>query len=389
MNTVRPRGAAKSSVALSRSYSSLVPSDGFSWSPMPRRGNGRADQASASSAKVAARQLSEEEIASAVVDCGVYEGGERVGGRIELEAALEKAAACTAGFAWIGLHDPSSQVVEAVGAHFDLHPLAVEDAVHAHQRPKLDTFGDSLLLVLKTARYVDHEELVEIGEILVFAGSNFVVTVRHGEGSPLHEVRTDLEAHPDLLGLGPSSVVYAVADRVVDDYLPVIDGFATDIEEVEAEVFSGAGANPAERIYRLKREVLEFKRAVHPLLVPMQRLTDRQRGLPLDPRTTDYFRDVQDHLVRDAERIAGFDEILAGVLQANLAQLTVRDNQDLRKISAWVAIIAVPTMVVGIYGMNFDYMPELQWRFGYPLVLLLILVICAALYWRFKRTGWL
>ena len=209
---------------------------------MPRRGNGRADQASASSAKVAARQLSEEEIASAVVDCGVYEGGERLGGRIELEAALEKAAACTAGFAWIGLHDPSSQVVEAVGEHFDLHPLAVEDAVHAHQRPKLDTFGDSLLLVLKTARYVDHEELVEIGEILVFAGSNFVVTVRHGEGSPLHEVRTDLEAHPDLLGLGPSSVVYAVADRVVDDYLPVIDGFATDIEEVEAEVFSGRGS---------------------------------------------------------------------------------------------------------------------------------------------------
>jgi magnesium transporter len=362
---------------------------------MPRRdasrkaGKDGGGEAKSGSGKVEAKPMSAEEIATAVVDCGLYEGGKRLGGRIELETALEQASACTDGFAWIGLHDPSPGVVEAVGEHFQLHPLAVEDAVHAHQRAKLDTFGDSLLLVLKTARYVDHEELVEIGEILIFVGANFVVAVRHGQGSPLHEVRLDLEAHPDLLSLGPSSVLYAVADRVVDDYAAVIEGFAVDIEEVEAEVFSGSGTNPAERIYKLKREVLEFKRAVNQLLSPMERLTERQTGLPIDPRTGDYFRDVQDHLFRDSERIQGFDEILTGALQANLAQLTVRDNQDLRKISAWVAIIAVPTMVFGIYGMNFDFMPELQWRFGYPLVLATILIVCAALHRRFKLTGWL
>lgn len=361
---------------------------------MPRRdpsqqaGNGAGGESGSGAGKVAAKPLSGQEIGKAVVDCGLYEGGKRLGGRIELETALQLAAGCTDGFVWIGLHDPSPEVVETVGEHFQLHPLAIEDAVHAHQRPKLDTFGDSLLLVLKTARYVDHDELVEIGEVLMFVGARFVVTVRHGQGSPLHEVREDLEAHPDLLSLGPSSVLYAVADRVVDDYAGVIEGFEVDIEEVETEVFSG-GTNPAERIYRLKREVLEFKRAVTPLLVPMQRLTDRQTGLPVDPRTSDYFRDVQDHLVRDFERIQGFDEILTGVLQANLAQLTVSDNRDLRKISAWVAIIAVPTMVVGIYGMNFEYMPELKWRYGYPLVLSVVLIVCAVLHRRFRRTGWL
>jgi len=276
-----------------------------------------------------------------------------------------------------------------VAEHFELHPLAVEDAVHAHQRAKLDTFGDSLFLVLKTARYIDHEELVEIGEVMIFAGERFVVTVRHGEGSPLSEVRKDLEAHPDLLSLGPSSVVYVIADRVVDDYAEVIDGFEVDIEEVEVEVFSDDGSNPAQRIYKLKREVLEFRRAVSPLISPIQRLTDQQTGVPIDPRTRDYFRDVLDHLVRDAERIQSFDDILTGALQANLAQLSVRDNQDMRKLSAWLAIIAVPTMVAGVYGMNFEHMPELHWRFGYPLVLFVTLIICLALYRNFKRTGWL
>jgi magnesium transporter len=334
--------------------------------------------------------LSEEEIRSAVVDCGLYEGGERLGGRIELESALRKADACQRGFVWIGLHDPSPGVVEAVGEHFQLHPLAVEDAVHAHQRAKLEVHGgDTLFLVLKTARYVDSDELIEIGEVMVFLGERFVVTVRHGEGSPLHDVRLDLEAHPDLLAIGPSSVLYAVADRVVDDYLAVIDGIAVDVEEVEVEVFSGVSSNPAERIYRLKREVLEFRRAVTPLIAPMQRLSSRQAGLPLDPRTEEYFRDVHDHVVRDAERIAGFDELLTNALQANVAQITMRDNQDMRRISAWVAIIAVPTMVFGLYGMNFEHMPELRWTYGYPLVVSVVLFVCAALYRKFKQTGWL
>jgi len=284
----------------------------------------------------------------------------------------------------------ASGVVEAVGRHFELHPLAVEDAVHAHQRAKLELHGgDTLFVVLKTARYVDSEELIEIGEVMVFLGPRFVVTVRHGEGSPLHDVRLDLEAHPDLLGIGPSSVLYAIADRIVDDYLAVIDGIAVDVEEVEAEVFSGASSNPAERIYRLKREVLEFRRAVNPLIAPMQRLASKQAGLPLDPRTGEYFRDVHDHLLRDAERITGFDELLTNALQANVAQITMRDNQDMRRISAWVAIIAVPTMVFGLYGMNFKHMPELGWTYGYPAVVAAVLAICAVLYRKFKDTGWL
>jgi magnesium transporter len=360
-----------------------VSHDSHSWFPLQRRG-----AAVREGQPAGARELSST-IGAAVVDCGVYDEGRRQGGRIALETALNRADACRDGFAWIGLHDASRAVVEKVASHFKLHPLAVEDAVHAHQRPKLEVFGDTLFVVIKTARYVNSAEPVEIGEVMVFVAPRFVVTVRHGEGSPLHDVRLDLEAHPDLLGIGPSSVLYAVMDRIVDDYGEVIDQLALDVDAVEAEVFSGTGTNPAERIYKLKREVLELKHAVAPLVAPMQRLATDQAGLPLDPRTGDYFRDVNDHLVRDAERIAGFDELLTGVLQANLAQLTVRDNQDLRKISSWVAIIAVPTMVFGLYGMNFKQMPELEWQYGYPLIVGVVLVICTGLHRVLKRSGWL
>jgi magnesium transporter len=361
-----------------------VPPEGSSWFPLPRREAGvrEGDRPAPAPSRI-------DDVGAAIVDCGLYEEGRRQGGRIELETALNQADSCRDGFVWIGLHDPSPDVVEAVAEHFKLHPLAVEDAVHAHQRAKLEVFGDTLFLVLKTARHVDSNEPVEIGELMIFVGPRFVVTVRHGEGSPLKDVRLDLEAHPNLLGIGPSSVLYAVADRIVDDYAGVIEAIALEIDKVEEEVFSGTGSNPTERIYKLKREVLEFKRAVAPLVGPMQRLATEQAGLPLDPRTADYFRDVHDHLVRDAERIAAFDELLTGVLQANFAQLTVRDNQDLRKISGWVAIIAVPTMVFGMYGMNFEHMPELEWQYGYPLVLGIVLLICAVLHRSFKRSGWL
>jgi magnesium transporter len=335
------------------------------------------------------RTLTPEEVRAAVVDCGLYQAGERHGGMIELETALSKADACEDGFVWIGLHDPSAAVIQTVAEHFKLHPLAVEDAVNAHQRAKLEVYGELLFMVLKTARYVDHDELVEIGELMVFLGDRFVVVVRHGEGSPLKGVRRELEARPELLAMGPSSVLYAIADRIVDDYEQVIEGFAVDVDEIEGQVFSGSDHNPAERIYKLKREVLEFKRAVHPLLGPLQRLASNQTGLPLDPRTMPYFRDVQDHLVRDAERIQSFDDLLTSVLHANLTQLQMRDNQDMRRISAVVAILAVPTMVFGLYGMNFEHMPELRWKFGYPLVLAVTVLLCVVLYRRFKRAGWL
>jgi magnesium transporter len=358
--------------------------DGLSWFPLPHRDSSlRERDPSPSPARPKV------DVGAAVVDCGLYDEGHRQGGRVELETALSRADACRDGFVWIGLHDPSPEVVEAVGKRFELHPLAVEDAVNAHQRPKVEVFGDTLFLVLKTARYVDSAEPVEIGELMIFVGPRFVVTVRHGEGSPLRDVRHDLEDHPDLLGIGPSSVVYAVADRIVDDYGDVIERLDVEIDAVQAEVFEGADANPTERIYKLKREVLEFKRAVAPLVGPMQRLATEQAGLPLDPRTTDYFRDVNDHLVRDAERIEAFSELLSGILQANFAQLTVRDNQDLRKISSWVAIAAVPTMIFGLYGMNFEHMPELGWQYGYPLILGVVLVICVTLHRVFKRSGWL
>jgi magnesium transporter len=374
-------------------YAVDVSPDGPSWFPMPRhaphRGGSRTRPQTPTIRPPERPPLTPEEVGSAVVDCGLYDAGERRGGRIELETALRKAAACQDGFVWIGLHDPSPAVVETVGRHFELHPLAVEDAVHAHQRAKLEVYGDSLFMVMKTARYVDSEELVDIGEVMLFVGRRFVVSVRHGEASPLHQVRLDLEAHPDLLGIGPSSVLSAVADRIVDDYATVIEGLAVDVEEVEAEVFSSSATNPAERIYRLKREVIEFRRAVQPLTGPMLRLADRQTGLPLDPRTGAYFRDVHDHLVRDVDRIASFDELLSGVLHANLAQLSVRDNRDMRRISAWVAILAVPTMVFGLYGMNFEHMPELHYRVAYPAVLVVTLLVCLLVYRRFRHAGWL
>jgi magnesium transporter len=360
-----------------------VPPEGPFWFPLPRRDPGVRER------DQPREHTGIDDVGAAVVDCGLYDEGRRQGGRIELDSALNQADSCRDGFVWIGLHDPSPEVVEAVAEHFKLHPLAVEDAVHAHQRPKLEVLGDTLFLVLKTARHVDSDEPVEIGEVMIFLGPRFVVTVRHGEGSPLHEVRLDLEAHPNLLGIGPSSVVYAVADRIVDDYADVIEAIDLEVEKVEEAVFSGAGVNPTERIYKLKREVLEFKRAVAPLVGPMQRLATEQAGLPLDPRTADYFRDVNDHLIRDADQIAAFDELLTGVLQANFAQLTVRDNQDMRRISGWVAIIAVPTMVFGLYGMNFKHMPELEWQYGYPAVIGFVLLVCAVLYRSFKRSGWL
>ncbi len=334
-------------------------------------------------------QLSPAEVDGYVVDCALYEDGRRLGGKVPLETALQQARDCADGFTWIGLQDPSPEVIHAIAEHFGLHPLAVEDAVHAHQRPKVEVHGESLFVVLKTARYIDSDELVEIGELMVFVGSQFVVTVRHGEPSPLSGVRRELEAHPDLLSIGPSSVLYAVVDKVVDDYAAVIAGLAVDMDEIEVEVFSDHHANRAERIYRLKREVLEFRRAVRPLEEPVAQLASPISGLPIDPRTEPYFRDVHDHLRRDIEQITGFDELLTNVLQANIAQLSMRDNQDMRRISAWVAILAVPTMVFGLYGMNFTHMPELDWELGYPAVVAFVLVLCAGLYWRLRRAGWL
>jgi magnesium transporter len=329
-----------------------------------------------------------------IIDCAVYHHGERRPGELALRDAFE-AASNDGAFVWIGLYEPDEQEFESVRREFNLHELAVEDAIQAHQRPKLEVYDDSLFVVLKTARYLEAEEVVEFGEIMLFIGPQFVVTVRHKPASELRGVRKQIESRPDLLRFGPSAVLYAIMDRVVDDYLPVIDGLDQDVKEVEKEVFSEAGSNPAERIYMLKREVIEFHQSTAPLTDPLDRLVRGQVRL-LHQDMPEYFRDVQDHLLRVVEQVSGFRELLTSVLQANLTQVALlqnevgmRQNADMRKISAWVAIVAVPTMIAGIYGMNFDYMPELRWPVGYPAALLAMVVVCAFLYRAFKRNGWL
>ena len=321
-----------------------------------------------------------------IVDCAVYEHGRRSVGTLPLEDAFEASRRDDA-FVWIGLHEPTADELDSVRREFDLHELAVEDAIKAHQRPKLEVYGDSLFLVLKTARYLEAEETVEFGEIPIFVGEDFIITVRHGE-TALHDVRLRTEQRPDLLRCGPGAALYAIVDRIVDDYAPVTAGLDRDIREVEEEVFSHSRRNQAERIYKLKREVLELHDAVAPLVNPVDRLARGHHEL-VHEDVRAYFRDVHDHLLRVVADVESFRDLLTSVLTANLTQVSVRQNEDVRRISAWAAMIAVPTMIAGIYGMNFTHMPELDSRFGYPVVLGVIVVACVSLYMYFRRIGWL
>ena len=335
-------------------------------------------------------------LGSTVVNCVVYRDGTRQADVDSAEEAVRRVRRHRDGFVWLGLHEPSEQEFAGVAELFGLHPLAVEDAVHAHQRPKAEQYGDVLFAVFKTVTYVEHAELtstsevVGTGEIMVFTGPDFVVTVRHGRHGSLGPLREGLEADPKQLAKGPSAVLHAIADHVVDDYLTVTDAVQVDIDQVETEVFSPRSLQVADagRIYQLKRELLELKRSVVPLARPLSRLaTEPMRGI--DREIQAYFRDVADHLARVTEQVTAFDALLDSILQAHLAQLAVAQNEDARKMSAWAAIVAVPTMVCGLYGMNFDHMPELHWRFGYPLAIALIGATCFALHRGFKRKGWL
>uniref|UniRef100_A0AAU2A8P6 Magnesium and cobalt transport protein CorA n=1 Tax=Streptomyces sp. NBC_00093 TaxID=2975649 RepID=A0AAU2A8P6_9ACTN len=334
-------------------------------------------------------------LGSAVVNCVAYEDGVRIPAGRDLVDAVRRVRKSDEGFVWLGLHEPTDQEFAGIAQLFDLHPLAVEDAVDAHQRPKLERYGETLFAVFKTVCYVEHTELtatsevVNTGEIMVFVGQDFVITVRHGRHGSLGPLREGLEADPQQLAKGPAAVLHAIADHVVDDYLQVTDAVQADIDQVETDVFAtnGARADPG-RIYQLKRELLELKRAVAPLNRPLQELATRPIRV-IDPEIQAYFRDVSDHQQRATEQIAAFDELLNSILQAHLAQVTVAQNEDMRRITAWAAMIAVPTMVCGVYGMNFDHMPELRWQFGYPLVIGLISVVCLVLYRSFRRNGWL
>ena len=339
-----------------------------------------------------------------IVDCAAYVEGKRVpdqatGSDESYVDAIAEVRRRGEGFVWIGLYEPDAEQIQGVADTFGMHELAVEDAVHAHQRPKLDRYsddehGETLFMVVKTVRYVAHEspttanEIVESGEIMAFLGADFIVTVRHGDHSGLGVLRQQLEAEPHRMRLGPSIVLHAIADRAVDSYLEVSEAFERDIDEVEASVFAPRSPIGAEQMYLMKREILELRRAVMPLATPLRRLTDGYTRLVPD-QVRSYFRDVDDHLSTVTERVTGFDELLTTLVDATMAKVSLQQSNDMRKITAWAAIIAVPTMVVGVYGMNFDVMPELHWRYGYPIVIAVIIAVCVILHRIFTRNRWL
>ncbi len=339
-----------------------------------------------------------------VVDNAVYVDGRRAAEPESLERTYELLR-CQHGrgcMAWIGLYRPDADEVTSVAAEFGLPELAVEDAVHAHQRPKLEHYGDTLFVVLRPARYIDPVEVVEVGELHVFIGEEFVVTVRHAAEPDLAQVRKRLESEPELLRRGPEAVLYGILDRVVDDYLPVVRGLQNDIDEIETQVFGG-DPGASRRTYQLSREVIEFDRACQPLIGMLDSLAEGFDTHRVDVELQRSFRDVQDHAVRVVERVEAFRQLLANILTVNAALVGQRQNEEItrlteaslkqseevKRISSWAAILFAPTLVGTVYGMNFDVMPELRWTLGYPMALALMLLVSGVLYTLFKRRGWL
>jgi magnesium transporter len=331
---------------------------------------------------------------SGVVDCALYLDGLRQPGNWHYQDALAAARRAGSGFVWLGLKEPDANELADIAETFHLDELPVEDAVKSHQRPKVERYGDMTFVALRTARYVEHTELtdnsevVESGDVLMFVGRNFIITVRHGDACNLAPVRAGLESKQDLLERGPWAVAYAVYDLVVDVFVEVAGAIEEDVADVEDSVFARQGSGRIQRIYQLKRELMEFKRAVLPLQRPLAGLaTGQLADIPKEIRR--YFRDVNDHLSRTVEQVMYLDDMLNSILSARLAQVSVDQNNDMRKIAAWAGIAAVWTAIAGIYGMNFRVMPELGWRYGYPVVLAVMVGVSLALYRGFRRSGWL
>jgi magnesium transporter len=326
-----------------------------------------------------------------IIDCAVYRDGERVADDEHRRnvAAAHAAADDGGGFLWIGLFEPTNAELQGIADELGLHRLAVEDAVKAHQRPKIERYGEgSIFLVLKTLRYDDAHDAVETGEIAVFLSERYIVTVRHGEAAQLEDVRHRAEEDLSILGNGPVAALYAILDEVVDRYEEVAAELETDVEEVEKSVFSPDRTHDSERIYRLKRETLEVRRAVLPLREPLVRFLHKDVET-MSTEAMPFFRDVVDHLARVGDTVDSIDQLLDSALSSHLARLSIQQNEDTRKISAWGALLLVPTLVAGVYGMNFEHMPELGWRLGYPLAVLVMVVVSYALFRAFKRSGWL
>jgi magnesium transporter len=344
----------------------------------------------------------EPERVSRIVDSAVYVDGDRVASPGSLAETYAACRAAPGSLAWIGLYRPEPDEVASLAAEFQLHQLAVEDAIVAHQRPKLERYDETLFVVLRPARYVDDLEEVEFGEVHIFVGPNFVLTVRHSEAPDLAAVRHRLESQPELLQLGPEAVLYAVLDRVVDGYYPVVAGLENDIDEIESQVFNG-DPKVSRRIYELSREVAEFQRATQPLMAVMTALEAGFEKFAVDQELRRYLRDVEDHLTQVVERVDEFRALLRDILAVNatlvaqqqneemknLALASNLQNEEVKKISAWAAILFAPTLIGTVYGMNFESMPELDWFYGYPVALCLMVATCLTLYSVFKRRGWL
>ncbi|MFD8094584.1 magnesium and cobalt transport protein CorA [Streptomyces malaysiensis] len=361
--------------------------------PGPRRG-----EQPAASADGAPPEIDER----SVVDAAVYRGGRRVGTPDSLAATYRRLREETGAMAWIGLYRPSEAELLSLAEEFDLHKLAIEDALEAHQRPKLERYGETLFVVLRAARYLDAPEEVDFGELHVFVGPDFVITVRHGAAPDLSAVRARMESTPELLALGPEAVLYAILDAAVDGYAPVVAGVQNDIDEIETEVFRG-DPEVSRRIYELSREMVEFQRATRPLVGMLHGLMAGFDKYGTDEELQRYLRDVADHVTHTSERVDGFRSALTDILAVNatlvtqqqnaemraLAEAGFEQNEEVKKISAWAAILFAPTLVGTIYGMNFTHMPELKWVWGYPFAILLMAVVCVSLYIIFKRRDWL
>lgn len=325
-----------------------------------------------------------------IVDQAIYRQGQRLPCG-DLSDALDelRGGDDPHAFLWIGLKNPTDAEFDLVNDELKLHPLAVEDAVKGNQRPKVELYDNTIFVVMKTLRYIEETSDVETGEVMLFVGDRFVVTVRRGEANPLAGVRQALEGNTEGLRHGAIAVVHAVMDSIVDNYVTIDAELQKDLEDIEASVFTGANRVSSATIYRLKREVLEFRRAAVPLAAPLRMLHDGSRSPLPQKEVRMLFRDVADHLLRVIDHVESYDRLLTDILNAHLAQISVQQNSDMRKISAWVAIAAVPTMIAGVYGMNFDNMPELKWRYGYFIVVGVMAAACLGLYRAFRKSGWL
>ena len=322
-----------------------------------------------------------------IVDVALYRDGIRTSAPADISDQVDLARR-DGGFVWLGLAQPTQEEFDHVVGELNFHPLAVEDAVNAKQRPKIENYDGLTFFVIKTVFYNEERSEITTGELMCFVDKHFIVIVRHGEGSPLSTVRHDLEQKPDLLNLGPFSVLHAVVDRVIDEYTNIATELENDVINIETKVFGGQRKTYSQEIYFLKREVIEYRHAIEPLILPLQYLAS-DAAMDIPTKMKPFFRDTMDHLQFANQHAIGMDLLLTTVLQADLAHVQVRQNEDVRRISAWVALAAGPTMIAGIYGMNFETMPELTWKYGYPTVLVIITSLSALLFYKFKKSKWL